>query len=206
VRCLLQTRCELGCGDRHDGNVSQRYLFVAVPVDMMQVRLHLLASSFIVTASWCGASCRKQRVQEQANELQVAATTTCPPRGEQHLGSGNCDQGVEASPLCPLVAPPSLDFSSPLHGRGPWSQANLSKELLCVHCYLFVHRTTNGLAAYAIARFSAAAPCRGLATAPQVVKKDRANGASHVPHIWSLTPQEPPGERERTVRWGGRRA
>jgi len=35
-----------------------------------------------------------------------------------------------SGPLCPLVAPPSLDFSSPLHGRGPWSQTNLSKELL----------------------------------------------------------------------------
>ena len=76
-----------------------------------------------------------------------------------------------SGPLCPLVAPPSLDFSSPLHGRGPWSQANLSKELLCVHCYLFVHRTTNGLAAYAIARLSAVAPCRRLATAPQVVRR-----------------------------------
>ena len=68
----------------------------------MQLRLHLLASSFIVTASWCGASCRKQRVHEQANELQVAATTTCPPRGEQHRGSGDCDQGVEASPQLSL--------------------------------------------------------------------------------------------------------
>ena len=35
---------------------------------------------------------------------------------------------------------------------------------------------TNGLAAYAIARLSGVAPCKGLATAPQVVKKDRANG------------------------------
>ena len=34
-----------------------------------------------------------------------------------------------SGPLCPLVAPPSLDFSSPLHGRGPWSQANVSPEL-----------------------------------------------------------------------------
>ena len=34
--------------------------------------------------------------------------------------------------------------------------------------------STNGLAAYAIARLSGVAPCKGLATAPQVVKKDRA--------------------------------
>ena len=32
-------------------------------------------------------------------------------------------------PRCPLVAPPSLDFSSPLSGLGPWSQANVSLEL-----------------------------------------------------------------------------
>ncbi len=68
----------------------------------MQVRLLPIASSFVVVASWCGASCRKQQVQEQANELQVAATTTCPPRGEQHRGSGDCDQGVEASPQLSL--------------------------------------------------------------------------------------------------------
>ena len=41
-------------------------------------------------------------MHEQANELQVAATTTCPPRGEQHRGSGDCDQGVEASPQLSL--------------------------------------------------------------------------------------------------------
>ena len=34
----------------------------------------------------------------------------------------------------------------------------------------------NGLAAYAIPRLSGVARCKGLATAPQVVKKDRANG------------------------------
>eukprot|EP00964_Phaeocystis_antarctica_P017906 scaffold9942_cov57-Phaeocystis_antarctica.AAC.3 len=35
---------------------------------------------------------------------------------------------------------------------------------------------SNGLAAYAIPRLSGVARCKGLATAPQVVKKDRANG------------------------------
>ena len=35
---------------------------------------------------------------------------------------------------------------------------------------------THGLAAYAIGRLSGVALCKGLATAPQVVKKDRANG------------------------------
>ena len=34
--------------------------------------------------------------------------------------------------------------------------------------------STNSLAAYAIARLSGVALCKGLATAPQVVKKDRA--------------------------------